>query len=221
MGVLGGKRTTAVAFPTQDARRYGERVVGEVRHFEDDREDQDDAVRQLSGRLVAGDESALELVYDRWSALVHTYALRALGDVHDAEDVTQQVFVSAWRSRHTLTPSPSALPAWLLGIARHKVADARAARARDVRRTARAVETAPPLVTDVDLVERLVVRQAVSEMTDPRGTIVRLAFWNDLTHNQIADRTELPLGTVKSHLRRGLLELHRRLEEVRDDPSSH
>lgn len=221
MDVLGGKRTMAVPFPTQYARRYGERVAGEVRSFGDDREDQDDAVRRLSHRLVAGDESALEVVYDRWSSLVHTYALRALGDVHDAEDVTQQVFVSAWRSRHTLTPSPSALPAWLLGIARHKVADARAARARDVRRTARAVESAPPHATDVDLVERLVVRQAVSEMTDPRGTIVRLAFWNDLTHNQIADRTELPLGTVKSHLRRGLLELHRRLEEVRDDPSSH
>ncbi len=209
---------STTAFPTLSLHGYGGVVATGVREFEDG---QDEYVQSVSARLVAADETALEEIYDRWSALVHTYALRALGDVHDAEDVTQQVFVSAWRSRHTLTPSPSALPAWLLGIARHKVADARAARARDVRRTARAVETAPPLVTDVDLVERLVVRQAVTEMTDPRGTIVRLAFWDDLTHNQIADRTELPLGTVKSHLRRGLLELHRRLEEVRDDPSSH
>jgi RNA polymerase sigma factor (sigma-70 family) len=205
------------AFPTPVPRRYVGAVVSGVRQFE---EDQDDDVRSLAARLVAGDESALETVYDRWSALVHTYALRALGDVHDAEEVTQQVFVAAWRSRHTLVPSPGALPAWLIGIARHKVADRRAERARDVRR--RELDVASPLAanhSDEALVDRLVVRQAVEEMPDPRGLILRLAFWEDLTHNQIAVRTELPLGTVKSHLRRGLLELHRRLEEVRDDPS--
>ncbi len=128
--------------------------------------------------------------------------------------------MAAWRSRHTLVPSPGALPAWLIGIARHKVADRRAERARDVRR--RDLDAALPpteIHSDEDLVDRLVIRQAVDEMPDPRGLILRLAFWEDLTHNQIAVRTELPLGTVKSHLRRGLLELHRRLEEVRDDPS--
>src|SRR5829696_2586262 len=117
------------AFPTRTARRYVVAVVSGARDFE---EDQDD-VRSLAARLVAGEAGALEAVYDRWSALVHTYALRALGDVHDAEEVTQQVFVAAWRSRHTLVPSPGALPAWLIGIARHKVADCRGARARDVR----------------------------------------------------------------------------------------
>ena len=65
-------------------------------------------------------------------------------DPHDAEDVTQQVFVAAWRSRHTLTPSPAALPAWLVGIARHKVADVRAARARDANRIAAVVSLPVP-----------------------------------------------------------------------------
>ncbi|RYB93418.1 sigma-70 family RNA polymerase sigma factor [Nocardioides oleivorans] len=180
-----------------------------------------DDVRSLASRLVAGEESALEAIFDRWSALVHTFALRALADHHDAEEVTQQVFVAAWQGRHTLVPTPGALPAWLLGIARHKVADVRAARARDVRKVTRVAAVPDPVtVVDDELVDRVVVRQVVEEMPDPRRTILRLAFWGDLTHNQIADRTELPLGTVKSHLRRGLLELHRRLEEVRDDPSS-
>ncbi|WP_090969188.1 RNA polymerase sigma factor [Nocardioides exalbidus] len=180
-----------------------------------------DDVRSLASRLVAGEEAALEAIFDRWSALVHTFALRALADHHDAEEVTQQVFVSAWQARHTLVPTPGALPAWLLGIARHKVADVRAARARDARKVAR-VAAVPDATTvhDEELVDRVVVRQVVDEMPDPRRAILRLAFWGDLTHNQIADRTELPLGTVKSHLRRGLLELHHRLEEVRHDPSS-
>ena len=199
-------------------RRYVDAVVTGVREFEE----QDDVVRSLAERLVRGDESALEDVYDRWSALVHTYALRALGDAHDAEDVTQQVFVAAWRSRHTLTPSASALPAWLIGIARHKISDVRAARARDARRSeAAAVSPMTDTVeqsADEDVTERLVVRQAVDELPDPRRTIVMLAFWQDLSHTEIAESVGLPLGTVKSHVRRGLIQLHQQLEGVRHEP---
>ena len=186
-----------------------------------EQEEQDDVVRSLAARLVGGDESALEVVYDRWSALVHTYALRALGDAHDAEDVTQQVFVAAWRSRHTLTPSASALPAWLIGIARHKIADVRAARARDARRSEAAAALPRDLVDqsdDEEVAERLVVRQAVEDLPDPRRTIVLLAFWQGLSHTEIAETVGLPLGTVKSHVRRGLIQLHQQLEGVRHQP---
>ena len=200
-------------------RHYVDGVVGRVRRLE---EGQDDIVLALSARLVDGDESALEAVYDRWSALVHTYALRALGDPHDAEEVTQQVFVAAWRSRHTLTPSPHALPAWLVGIARHKVADVRATRARDAGRLAAAsalpeVHVAVEQSKDDEVAERLVVRQAVEELPDPRRTIVLLAFWEELSHAEIAETVGLPLGTVKSHVRRGLIKLHQQLEGVRHD----
>ena len=177
----------------------------------------DDAVSRLSARLVAGDPTSLAEVFDRWSALVHTYALRSLGRPEDAEDVTQQVFVAAWRSRHTLTPSPRALPAWLLGIARHKVADRQAERAREARRLqAVAVGVTEEAPEPLDLLDRLTVRDAVADLPEPRATVVRLAFWEDLTHPEIAERTGLPLGTVKSHVRRGLAQLHERLMEVRD-----
>ena len=210
---------TIIPFPAREPRRYGGPVVTEAMAFEDE---QDDAVRSLAARLVAGEEAALEEVYDRWSALVHTYALRALRDSHDAEDVTQQVFVAAWRSRHTLTPSPSALPAWLVGIARHKVADARAARAREADRLA-AVVSLPGArddtvrAADEEIAERLVVRQAVEDLPDPRRTIVFLAFWEERSHAEIAEKVGLPLGTVKSHVRRGLMKLHQQLEGVRHE----
>jgi RNA polymerase sigma-70 factor (ECF subfamily) len=210
---------TIISFSARAARRYGGPVVTEARAFEGE---QDAGVQALAARLVAGDETALEEVYDRWSTLVHTYALRALRDGHDAEDVTQQVFVAAWRSRHTLTPSPSALPAWLVGIARHKVADVRAARARDAGRLA-AVVSLPGAHDDVhqsadeDVAERLVVRQAVEDLPDPRRTIMFLAFWEGHSHAEIAEKVGLPLGTVKSHVRRGLMKLHEQLEGVRHE----
>ncbi|MBM7514809.1 RNA polymerase sigma-70 factor (ECF subfamily) [Nocardioides cavernae] len=209
---------TIIPLPARAARRYGGPVVTEAMAFEDE---QDAGVHALATRLVAGDETALEEVYDRWSALVHTYALRALRDSHDAEDVTQQVFVAAWRSRHTLTPSPSALPAWLVGIARHKVADVRAARARDAAKVA-AVVSLPSthdlhLSADQDVAEQLVVRQAVEDLPDPRRTIVFLAFWEERSHAEIAEKVGLPLGTVKSHVRRGLMKLHEQLEGVRHE----
>ena len=208
---------TVIRYPTRTARRYRGRVVTGVMASEGE---QDEYVHSVAARLVAGEESALEEIYDRWSALVHTYALRALGDQHDAEEATQQVFISAWRSRHTLTPSPVALPAWLLGIARHKVADVRAARARDAAKVAAAAalpeaQQVESEAADRAIADRLVVRQAVQDLPDPRRTIVFLAFWEERSHAEIAETTGLPLGTVKSHVRRGLVQIHQQLEGVR------
>jgi RNA polymerase sigma-70 factor, ECF subfamily len=176
------------------------------------------SVVELAEAVRDGDLAGLEEVYRRWSPLVHSLAWQSLGNVHDAEDVTQQVFVSAWRSRHTLQPSSSALPAWLVGICRHRIADRHALRARDARTLARAGEEAsvsdePDLVppgADAFL-DHLTVEDALSDLPEPRQTVVRLAFLHDLTHRQISERLELPLGTVKSHVRRGLLHLRDRM----------
>ena len=180
--------------------------------------DPDDA--EVGRRFAAGEEQALAWAYERWAGQVHGMAVRAFGPGPDAEDVTQQVFVAAWHSRHTLTPSPAALPAWLIGIARHKIADVRAARARDARRAeaALAAEGVGPVAeqsADHDVAERLVVRQVVQDLPDPRRTILFLAFWEEQSHAEIAESTGLPLGTVKSHVRRGLIHIQQQLEGVR------
>ena len=115
-------------------------------------------------------------------------------------------------------PEPVRPPAWLVGIARHKVADVRAARARDADRVA-AVVSLPGAhqSADEDVAERLVVRQAVEDLPDPRRTIMFLAFWEGHSHAEIAEKVGLPLGTVKSHVRRGLMKLHQQLEGVRHE----
>ncbi len=180
-------------------------------------------VDDLAVRLRDGSREALAEAYREWSALVHTLALRSLGNHHDAEDVTQQVFVAAWRGRHTLRPERGSVAGWLVGITRHTVADHHAKRARQARDAAAvAAHTGPEALAappDDQLAARLVLHDELGRLGEPRGTVVRMAFLEDLTHEQIAERLDLPLGTVKSHVRRGLTRLRTRLEEVNRDPS--
>ncbi|WP_307836068.1 RNA polymerase sigma factor [Phycicoccus sonneratiae] len=176
-------------------------------------------LHDLAERLRGGSREALEEVWARWSSLVYTLALRSVGDHHDAEDVTQQVFVAAWRGRHTLRPDRGSVPGWLVGITRHKVADLHAQRSRRARDAAAATtlpgQHAPPL--DERLAARLLLADALDRLGEPRASAIRLALVDELTHEEVAARLGLPLGTVKSHIRRGLAALRRHLEEVSDD----
>jgi RNA polymerase sigma-70 factor (ECF subfamily) len=171
----------------------------------------------IAVELQAGSREALAEAYRRWSTLVYTVALRALGSHHDAEDVTQQVFVSAWRSRHTLRPGPGALPGWLVGITRHRVADAQAQRmraARNAQAVAAVAGSASVSHPDEDLAARMMVVQELERIGEPRASVLRLAVLEDRPQEEIAQRLGLPIGTVKSHVRRGLMHLRGQLEEV-------
>jgi RNA polymerase sigma-70 factor (ECF subfamily) len=162
-----------------------------------------------------GDPAALRAVYDRYAPAVFHLAVTSLAVAADAEDVAQATFVAAWQGRETFDAERGSLLGWLLGIARRKVIDHLRGAARQ-RRLAQAVgqlPEPPPAETGPErVVDRLVVADELGRLPAEQRRVLQLAFYDDLSHPQIAAVTGLPLGTVKSHLRRGMARLRRRWE---------
>lgn len=180
---------------------------------------QDDDQTSLVAEFKAGEERAMAVIYQRWARLVYSMSLRSLGDTAEAEDVTQKVFVAAWLGRHRFDPQRANLSAWLVGIAKHTIADAHARIAREKRDQAVMVETIDRelAVWSDDIADRLLIADELAQLPEMPRRIMQLAFYDHLTHSQVATRLQMPLGTVKSHIRRSLDRLRTRLE-VNDGP---
>ncbi|MFF5499304.1 sigma-70 family RNA polymerase sigma factor [Streptomyces aquilus] len=175
------------------------------------------ADEEVARGLVAGDEACLAEAYRRWSRLVHTLAQRSLGDAEEAADVTQQVFLGVWRGRGGFRPERGAIGGWIVGITRRRIADALSARTRRADLVAAVGSAAGPAAPTAGYAEavldRVVVQHGLARLPAAQQRVLRLAFYADLTQTQIADRTGWPLGTVKSHARRGLRQLRGFLEQ--------
>lgn len=157
-------------------------------------------------------------VYRRHAELVFSLCMASLRHRQDAEDATQQVFTRAWRSRDTYDVArPTG--AWLTGITRRVIADTLAARDRQRQRVQAGADAMerddPPQPTDA-VVDRVVVQQILRQLGPPQDEILRLAYTHDLPLKTIAERLEMPLGTVKSHVHRGLARMRERLEVHHD-----
>lgn len=203
-----------------DARGYAHNTVANPELAGDRRRDLRVSVDEenRATRFRLGDELAFEELYRRYSAMVYTSALRSLGDVTEAEDVVQRVFIAAWSNRERYRPERAAVSTWLMGIARYKIVDAHAARGR-IRRIQTQVSASPATIAKqepVDVSRQVVIADELARLDPVPQEVVRLAFFDDLTHMQIADRMGLLPGTVKSHIRRSLIKLRRRLEVMPD-----
>ena len=174
-----------------------------------------DADGELAAAFRHGGEHVLRAAYDRYGALVYRIALASLPTPADAEEVTQATFVSAWQGRHTFNPAAGSLAGWLVGIVRHRAID----RLRIMQRERLSVQALERDTTDAveaagpdRVVDRMVIADELGRLPENQRRVLQLAFFDDLTHSQIAALTGMPIGTVKSNLRRGLIQLRRRWE---------
>jgi RNA polymerase sigma-70 factor, ECF subfamily len=169
-------------------------------------------------RMARGDHEALAVLYDRHSRLVYSLAVRIVRDQGDAEDIVQEVFSQAWRQAGRYEARRGNVIAWLLNLTRSRAIErlrGRQSRPEAATESLLAIDM-PDLALPVD--EQLSlegratrVRAAVKELSVLQRVAIELAFYEGLTHVEIAERLELPLGTVKTRIRQGLLKLKDRL----------
>src|SRR5271166_6063641 len=166
---------------------------------------------RLVARLRAGDQQALSELYDRYSSVVYGVALRILQDTGAAEDLLQDIFLQLWRKPDAFDSSRGSLGAWLAVIARHRSID----RLRQRRPESDIEDCVIASATDLrDETERSLViekvRVVMNEMSPDQRNAMEMAFFQGLTHTEIAEKTGEPLGTIKTRIRSGLQLLRNR-----------
>jgi len=171
-----------------------------------------DPEAELLVRVAAGEERALAALYDRVSAAAYGLALRITGDTAAAEDVVQEALLRVWRRADRYEPARGAARAWLLRLVRNAAIDqvrARGARGR-AEEGAAAEDVAAPERPDEALLrfERgRRVRAALDELPREQRRVIEIAYFEGLSHSEIAAREGAPLGTVKTRIRDGVLRL--------------
>ena len=161
-------------------------------------------------RLARGDLGALDRLYEQYGAMAFSIAYRITGDRSAAEDVVQEAFLGAWRNAGRYVDARGSVRTWLLSIVHHRAIDAIRRRRPtselpDSESSLPDTLTLPDVWADVALrLDRDSVREAMASISDVQREAIELAYFGGLTQTEIAERTGVPLGTVKGRLRLGL-----------------
>ena len=168
--------------------------------------------------VQSGEPRAFEVLYDRHGGPAFALAYRMVGNRAVAEDITQEGFLSIWRSRERYDAARGSVRTWVLGVVHHRAIDAlRRNLVHDRRRAGlEGVEEREeaPERTDVEAIRREDARQvrgALDGLPKDQSQVIELAYFGGFSHSQIAEMLEMPMGTVKGRMRLGLKKLRREL----------
>ena len=173
---------------------------------------------ELMQQVAAGEIGGLEALYDRYHAVAYALALRITAETGLAEDVVQDSFLGVWRNAARYAEFKGSVRGWLLAIVRHRAIDALRRRRAGVALGDDADAALPIALAIPDpwpevagRLEAEQVRRALTSLPPAQREVIELAYFEGLTQREIADRTNAPLGTVKSRMRLGLLGLREQL----------
>jgi len=167
----------------------------------------------LVSAIRSGDENAMAALYDRYASIVYSVALRVLSDTGAAEDVLQEVFMQLWRNPGAFDSSRGNMAAWLAVIARNRAIDTLRKRHSETNLADEVVSVEPDMAGDAERARAMEkVRRALSAMPPVQRDALEMAYFEGLTHTEIAAKTGEPLGTIKTRIRTGLLALRKVFE---------
>jgi RNA polymerase sigma-70 factor, ECF subfamily len=172
----------------------------------------------LMRRVAAGDFQAFEQVYDAFSGILYTLALRMLERPEDTEELLQEVFAKIWRDAGDYDPRRGAPLAWAITITRHKAIDRIRATTRRLRLYEAAAEQAMDNPSSSEPAREAELSENAKAVRDSLGSLppevresIELAFFGGLSHSQIAEKLSVPITTVKSRIRRAMMQLRQSL----------
>ncbi len=170
----------------------------------------------LIQRVQAGDDDAFAVLYDELAGVVFGTVKRVLRDPAMSEEVTQEVFVELWRTATRFDPDRASVSTWAITMARRRAVDrVRREQSQRDRIERSAAQRSPQVESTDDIVVASIeaerVARAVAELPDEQRVVIEMAFLDGVSHGDIAQRLDLPLGTVKGRVRLGLKKLSGKL----------
>ncbi len=186
--------------------------------------------QKLIGRIVQREQRALSDLYDRYSKLLYGIILAVVRDTDDAEDILQEVFVQVWRSASTYNADLGSLKTWIVRAAHNRAIDLlRSKRHRQQQLEVRGNDGGMELPTPSSFVEDSTwkaalqsersgyISTALSQLPSDQSRLIEMAFLHGFTHHEIAEQTGIPLGTVKTRIRTGMMLLRSHLSPLAEE----
>lgn len=186
-------------------------AIGQGAHLGAD--DEIELMRRIKGR----DEEALSELYDLYNRLLYGLIISIVKKREEAEDVLQEVFITIWERASTFNEDKGNVYSWIITLTRNKAIDRIRSKGYKTQQKASQDVDAPefslegdnfdPLETTIFSDRAELVRKALTEIPDQQSEVLKIAYYSGMTQQEISDKLKIPLGTVKTRMRQGMLKL--------------